>query len=118
MDVGGDNIDMNLLIKLTMPEGRMHPDDSRYAEPSLEEKVQHYLDLIDSGHESQREWDFIKKLNNKLTHCYQMGKLQEGSKQLRILKMIQPIIEKYGQMDPEGVEQDASLHSVANGVKE
>ena len=74
------------------------------------------MDLIDSGHESRREWDIIRYINNKLVKKYQEGTI--SSKQKRILEMIQPIIEKYGQMDPRGVEQDASLHSVTRSESE
>jgi len=74
--------------------------------PSLSERVDEALELIDSGHESRREWTFIRNLNNKLCKRDKLStKLQ------RILEKIQPIIYKYGNTDTDHkIESKPELH--------
>lgn len=76
---------------------------------SIEEKVEAALDLIDSGHESRREWCYIKCLNNYLMRQEKLSPRQE-----KILMQIQPIMEKYGQMSPTKTEQKAEYTTVTN----
>lgn len=76
---------------------------------SPEERIERAMELVDSGHESKDEWKFLRWVNNSLTRKYQEGRINK--REVAILKKIQPIMEKYGMLDPEGIEQDASLHT-------
>jgi hypothetical protein len=98
-------MDLSLLIKVGAPEARTD-------RLSVEEKVEACLDLIDSGHESRSEWQYIRKLNN-----YLMNKCNLSSREERILRTIQPIMEKYGQMSPLKTEQKAEYHSATESEK-
>lgn len=94
---------MKVLVHLEMDK----PAQSGPEPLTIEEKVEAALDLIDSGHESRAEWCFIKALNNFL-----MKKDKLTPRQEKILRTIQPIIEKYGQMSPSKVEQKAEYTTV------
>lgn len=84
---------------MDMPKPVETPREDRQ---SLEERVRECLDKIDSWDESRKEWEFIRTLNNKL-----QAKKKLGSRAKNLLKMIAPVIEKYGQRDPNGVTDDA-----------
>lgn len=76
----------------------------------IEDKVQKALYLIDSGHESEQAWNFIRHINN----CF-MAKPKLCPKEQRILDSIQPIIEKYGQHDSRGVALDSDRKAEIKG---
>lgn len=71
------------------------------AGPSVEERVQDALELINSGHESRAEWEFIRRVNN-----YLMKKSQLNSREKNVLAMIQPCIKKHGMQSGSHIEQD------------
>lgn len=68
----------------------------------LEEKVKQAICLIDSGHESREEWQWLRRLNNHL-----MRKDKLSAREEKILRAIQPVMEKYGANSPYKVEQKA-----------
>ena len=71
---------------------------------TLEDKIEAACDLIDSGHESRHEWNFIRALNNELAKRKQKGRI--GKRGERLLEMMAHIINKYGEEDSRGVEFD------------
>ena len=103
------------VIVVDMPESNPEKEEMRRC-PSLEEKVEYALEVIDSGYESTTEWNYIRRLNNILTKRYREGTISQSH--LRVLKKMQAIIEKYGQLDPRGVEQDATLHTTTQSEEE
>jgi len=105
-----NNNRVHILVKLDAPAPGKSKLDHATKELSIEEKVRAACELIDSCHESRKEWQLIRKLNN-----YLMRKKNRTKRQESILRMMQPTIEKYGQYAPEGVEQDASKHSTTRG---
>lgn len=98
---------VQILISLDVPTPGKYKTDHATKELSIEERVRAACELIDSGHESRKEWLLLQKLNNYLMR--RKDRLTE--RQANVLQMVQPMIEKYGQNSPEGVEQDASKHS-------
>lgn len=87
---------LQISISMAMPS----PEVSKaHAKPSIMDKIDECLTMIDSGHDSERHWDYIKRLNDCL-----MKKPSLTPKQAKILKMIQPAIKKYGRA--AGAEQD------------
>ena len=87
------------------------PEDRKYAKESkpltTEEKCHYAMELIDSGHDSKKEWEFLKALNNELHRRKKKGKLGKRGKSL--LKLIAPVINKYANQDGKKVTQDPSL---------
>lgn len=73
--------------------------------PSLEERVRHACDCIETQSTSPREWDFIRRLNNWLQTEARKRTLRPRER--AVLLSLQPVIEKYGLIDPRGVELDA-----------
>lgn len=74
---------------------------------TLEDKVEAACDLIDSGHESREEWDFVRALNNELVKRKQKGRL--GPRGAKLMEMMAKVINKYADEDPRGVDQDPEL---------
>lgn len=69
--------------------------------PSVEERVQDAIDLIDSGHESRSEWEFLRRVNN-----YLMKKPKLSDREKNVLALIQPCMKKHGMASGSKVEQD------------
>ena len=87
---------LNLSLSISMPT----PEVSKaHARPSVMEKIDECLTMVESGHESQRHLEYLARLNNCL-----MKKPSLTPKQAKVLKMIQPAMKKYGRA--MGVEQD------------
>lgn len=59
-----------------------------YGKPSLEQKVRDALEIVDSGHKSDVEWAYIKKV-------YQQLRPQRDMRSREICEMIEPILQKY-----------------------
>jgi hypothetical protein len=70
-----------------------------HKKPPLEERIKDMCDLIESGYDSAVEWKTIRKVHNELA---KRDKLTE--RQQNILDLIKPVIDKYGNGDPEGIE--------------
>ncbi len=96
---------MKLSIQIEMPK---HTEEKKKPSgPTLEEKVRECLECIESNEDSMQEWEFIRKLNNKL-----MRREKKGKRVDNLLRMMTPVIEKYGKRDPNGVEEDVEYSSV------
>lgn len=67
--------------------------------PSLEQELRDAVELIESDMDSRVEWDLVRRVWNKLcSHpC-------NNDRKRRIKKLLKPVIDKYGQMDPRGVK--------------
>jgi hypothetical protein len=98
------------MLDMGTPEPGKCKDSPMSRKLTIEERVRSACELIDSNHESRKDWELIRKLNN-----YLMRKDKLTKREQNILKMIQPIIEKYGQHSVAGVEMDASKHSTTTG---
>ena len=99
---------ISLDIELPMPS----PEQSkRQKKPSFIEKVGEAITMIDSGHESKAEWDFIRCLNNCL-----MNKKTLTEKQKKLLKMIQPVLKRYKNITSEEILQDSEKLSEADAL--
>jgi len=70
---------------------------------SIEQRVRELLEDIDSGHPSAQQWEQVRRLFNKLACKPKLSKRAEN-----LLRMMEPIIEKYGMMDPKGVDLQAT----------
>jgi hypothetical protein len=57
--------------------------------------------MVQSGYESAEEWEILKRLNNSL-----MAREKLNRRQMQILCMIEPIINRYRQFDSGDVTQD------------
>jgi hypothetical protein len=93
-------------IQIMMDMG-VPPKGQQEEHECLEERVESCCELIESAHESREEWDFIRSLNNKLVRLKRANKLNDRGH--KILEMIAPIINKYGNQDPRYVERDIEL---------
>lgn len=93
-----------ITIQLTMPE----PDTSReQARPNQIEKIREALELIESGHQSRREWAYLKAIWRKLLTLAQHGKL--GERGWDAAALIYPCMERYA--IEHGVERDSEIES-------
>jgi len=88
---------ISILIE-TEPPKEIHPV---YKHKSIEERVRECILAIESGEDSKREWELIKKLNNELMRHSRLSPRAKN-----VLRLIKPIIDKYGLMDSDKVEQD------------
>lgn len=103
---------VSVSVGLDMPKTRCAKEEGKL---SIEERVRDAIDMVESGHESRRDWEFLRRLNNAIMKKYNCGKCNE--RMLNILMTLQPIMEKYGQYDHEGVIQAPELHSTVTGVR-
>lgn len=94
---------MKLTILLETPPKQVHP---ALKTPSLRDKIECCVEEIESGKVAKKEWEFLRKIFNKLATA---KKLSPAKKQL--LAHLEPIMEKYGQLDPDGVELAATYPS-------
>lgn len=99
-----DGTKQGIMIKIAMPLPEKPVEDHKQ---SLEEKAESACTLIESGHESRKEWNFIRKLNEMLMDKKHNGMLSEREQSL--LKLIAPTINKHGMLDSRGVQLDPEL---------
>jgi hypothetical protein len=74
------------------------PAETASAEPkpqklSVEDKVRHALDLIESGHTSRVEWKMINGLYTELK------KMKPSPRVSNLIDMIKPVLAKFGYHD-------------------
>jgi len=93
-------------VEISMPEPGAERPVCDYRE---EDEIEAAIEMVDSGHESREQWKYLRWINNSLVTKYEKGTINR--RELKVLKMIQPIMEKYGQLDPEGIKQNARLHT-------
>jgi len=90
------------------------PTPEREAKPSIEERVDEALELIDSDAESIAEWNFIKNLNNRLCKCKKLS-----PKAKKILEKIQPILHKHRDANSEGeIDLKPEIHPTVTRVSD
>jgi len=75
-----------------------------YKQPSTEERVKEAIERCESGYDSDVDWEFIRRVNNTL-----MKIKNRTPKQTALLKLMKPVIAKYGQHDHNGVELDPEI---------
>lgn len=93
-----DKKPLSINITIDMPTAEQ---GKSLKKPSLIEKVQEAITMIDSGHDSRAEWDMIQCLNKCL-----MKKDKLTKNQAALLKMIQPVLKRYKGITSEKIEQD------------
>lgn len=78
---------IKLLVEVPTPE-----ESSKPKSPCLspEERVRHYIDLIESGHKSDVEWITLNKFYKALCKCKKTPRVQN------LISMIKPVLAKYG----------------------
>lgn len=77
----------------------------------LEERIKDAICLCESGHESRKEWELLRKVNN-----YLMQKKKLNNKQKNILKMIQPVLRKFDSGSGGHLLQDSVRLSEVDGL--
>lgn len=102
-------------IAITLPEERRaeKPGRGKEVEP-VECRIERCMELVDSGHASKAAWKYLRWVNNSLVRKYDEGRINR--REMAILRKIQPVIEKYGLMSPDGVEMRAELHTTSQGT--
>lgn len=93
----GDSRSKMAKVRVAVDVTAPTPEHRRHR--SVEERVRDAVELIDTGYNSEVEWDMIRRLWNYLCACK-----QHTERQRRILEMIKPVMEKYGKLDHRGVE--------------
>lgn len=99
--------EIKLTVKLAMPEA--DPDgEPKHQSPRIcvEDKVRDCLEKIEMNEDSYEEWEFIRRLNNKL-----MQKKKLGKRAKNLLEMISPTIEKHGPKTSKKVISKSEGHS-------
>jgi hypothetical protein len=92
---------MKVELTIDMPKPGGHTPDT------IEERAEAACDLIESGHESRKEWDFIRALNNELVQRKKSGRI--CGRGTALLELIAPAINKHGMRDPRGVDVDPEM---------
>lgn len=78
-----------IILSLTMPDG---PAGEPPCPPvPVEEQVRDAIELIDSGHDSRREWEMITRLHAALSQ-----KKSVTPRIQNLLNMIEPVLAKFG----------------------
>jgi len=90
-----------------MPERRSKSEREMTKPISLEEKLADAMEMIESGHDSTKDWEFLKAINNKLHAKKKCGKCSK--RELKILKLIAPTINKHANKDGDKITLDPSL---------
>jgi hypothetical protein len=70
---------------------------------SIEDKVNEWIEDVESGRDSRYQWDKLRILFNKLATAKNLS-----SRGIRLLHMIEPVMQKYGKDDSDGVKLAAS----------
>jgi len=70
---------------------------------TIEQKVNEWIEDVESGRDSKYQWDKLRILFNKLATAKNLS-----SRGIRLLKMIEPTMQKYGKDDSDGVKLAAS----------
>lgn len=82
---------IKVMLEIGMPQVQANPQSQSEYKESVEDKVRSALECIESGYDSSMEWSMINRLYRDL--C----KLKKPSERaLNLLKMIEPILAKYG----------------------
>jgi hypothetical protein len=74
------------------------PKQSSSSRQTPEEIIRESLEMIESGYDSEYEWDLVRGLYNRL-----MSKKKLSNREIELLCMMDPILMRYGQLDHRGV---------------
>jgi hypothetical protein len=66
---------------------------------SPEEVIREALETIESGYNSEYEWDLVRGMYNRL-----IGKQKLSNREIELLLMMDPVVTRYSQLDHRGVE--------------
>lgn len=86
---------MKIIINIPMP-AKEYPESFKC--PSVEDKVRHLLDLIDTEYSTPADWETLRRLFNMLNAVKKPNKRQKN-----LIELIKPVMEKYGYSDSAGV---------------
>jgi hypothetical protein len=75
----------------------------RQPKQSVEDRVKEWMEDVESGRPSREQWIRLRNLFNKLANAPKLSPRAQN-----IVKMIEPIMQKYGFMDSKGVDLQAS----------
>lgn len=89
---------ISIMVEM-MPE-KVRP---QYKATTVADKVQYCIDEIETGKKAAKEWKFLKRLFDRLAKKDKLTK-----KQKTLFDKIEPVIQKYGQLDPDGTELSAT----------
>ncbi len=102
---------MKIKLLIDAPVPKPAPQEAR---PSIEERVDEALELIDSDAESMAEWNFIRNLNNRLCKCKKLS-----PKAKKILEKIQPVLYKFRDSNSdEKIETRPELHPSSTRIND
>lgn len=82
---------IQIIVKMEHPEETV-PEYTQ-CQPTLEEKVRDAIIMVDSGHESDMEWDYLKRVYNKLETMKTTKRIHN------LLEMIHPVLAKFGKIE-------------------
>jgi hypothetical protein len=70
---------------------------------TIEDRVNEWIEDVESGRDSRLQWDKLRILFNKLATAKSLS-----ARGIRLLRMIEPTMQKYGKDDSDGVKLAAS----------
>lgn len=79
-----------LLIQIGVPEPAVTRQEGKEAPMSVEDKVRHAIDLVDSGYCSDVEWILLNRFLKTLYNKKQTPRVKN------LIGMIEPVLAKYG----------------------
>lgn len=95
---------MKIQIHILTDQGAPKEVKPAYKKPSTEERIREAIESCESGYDSEVDWEFLRRVNNHL-----MKIKNRTAKQTALLKLMKPVIAKYGQHDHNGVELDPEI---------
>jgi uncharacterized protein YfbU (UPF0304 family) len=63
------------------------------SQPTIEQKVRDALLMVDSGHESEVEWEYIQRVYSRLQE------MKPTRRVVNLMEMIHPVLAKYGRIE-------------------
>ena len=81
---------MDIKLMISVPEPQVTEKAKPAPKLSPEEKVKHYIELIESGYKSDVEWLILNKIYKQLCGMKQNPRITN------IISMIKPVLAKYG----------------------
>lgn len=81
---------IRIMVDMSVPEPRKEYTDKACKLP-VEDQVRDALENVLSGHESHRDWIMLNKL-----YAYIKSKKSPNKRMQNIIKMIEPVLAKFG----------------------
>lgn len=94
---------IQIMVKMEMPE-ETAPEYTQ-CQPSLEEKVRDAIIMVDSGHESDMEWEYLKRVYDKLESMKPTKRINN------LLEMMHPVLAKFGKIEAMPIARPAQRKS-------